>query len=346
MPEPDTSPQREDDTLRPRDRVFSFRAAQDGDQTTVTGYASVFGSRNSYGEVFVPGAFADTLAGRSDEKPLVMCWLHREPIGRWTDHAEDDHGLRLSGPISDTALGRDASTLVRDGAVTGLSIGFWPRQEVFVPGGEDFTYEGTTYRQDRATFYILKADLAETSLVIAPSDDEARVSEVRSRQLLDRAARALPAIADPGADWDELAWSMALLMGGRGAAAFADELDSSQRHALYQRLADGYARHGKTPPPFTPEPTFRDVPFAHDEREVFHDRYLRKTLDQVVAGANGVSGALSAPTRQRATDARDALTRLIDTDATETPDETDERTEVLAQLREALTDVAQLARPR
>lgn len=310
----------------PLQRSYAFRAEENAEGTTIRGYASIFGQRNSHCEVFVPGAFRETLDQVSDRKPLVMGWLHREPIGRWSTAGEDATGLLLEGPISDTQMGRDAATLVKDGVITGLSVGFWPRQEIYVPGGDEFEHNGVVYRQEKGTWYILKADLVEASLVMAPSDDEARLTEVRSAAVLDRVARALPAIADDEAGWEDVAYSMALLMGGRGAGAFADELDPGKRQALYQRLADAYARHARTPPPFDPAPTFTDVAFAHDERQLFQDRSLGKRCADVLAQANGVSGPLSAPTRQRALEARDALTALL----TEQPEP---ESEVLARIK-------------
>ncbi|HEX6020620.1 MAG TPA: HK97 family phage prohead protease [Solirubrobacter sp.] len=302
--------------VRPREAVFPFRAASNSDTTTIRGYASVFGVRNSHAEVFVPGAFSDTLQRVSDTKPLVMGYLHVDPIGKWDERAEDEHGLKLGGPISKTSKGEEAATLVRDGVLTGLSIGFWPRLEYFADPGEEVTFDTpfgkVTYQEDRYTWYVVRADLVEASLVIAPSDDEARLTEVRSVEVLDRAARAMPALRGGEHDFDDIAYSMALLMGARGAGAFADELDDSQRRALYERLAKGYERHGKTPPEFDARPDFKNVNFAHGERELFHDRYLRKGLDAVVAGAGGASGPLSAETRdaaRRAVAALEPLTR-------------------------------------
>jgi HK97 family phage prohead protease len=318
-----------DGDVRPREAVFPFRAANDSDETTIRGYASIFGSRNSHAEVFVPGAFAETLQRVSDTKPLVMGYLHRDPIGKWTERSEDSTGLKLGGPISKTPKGEEAATLARDGVLTGLSIGFWPRQEVAAEPGEEVSFETphgkVTYKNERWTWYVLRADLVEASLVMAPSDDEARLTEVRHVDLFDRASRAMPALRGDEHPWEDVAYSMALLMGGRGVGAFADQLDPSQRRALYERLARAYERHDRTPPPFEAAPDFKIVSFAHGERELFQDRYLRKSIDAVVAGANGASGPLSAETRDAARRAVSALEPL-----------TREPGALLAQMRERL----------
>lgn len=284
-----------------RRRVYPFRAAEGSDgKTTIDGYASVFGVRNSYWEVFVPGAFAESLAAKSDEKPFPMGYYHREVIGRWTSFDEDQRGLHVAGPISETSSGKDAAILVRDGALTGLSIGFWPLEEIVAEPGEKVVIDGVTYQNDDGwTFYVTKADVLEASLVMAPADDEARIQKVRST--IEKAARALPALASE-ASWEDTAYSMALLLGGRGAGAFSD-LPEADRRAFYGRLVESYERHGKTPPPFNPRSDFKNVSFEHDEREVFADRYLRKNLDAVTAGAKGLRGPLSAGTKEAATQA-------------------------------------------
>src|SRR4051812_40734382 len=77
------------DLTAPRRRAYPFRTVApstrdaSGDRLWIEGYASVWGSRNSFGECFVPGAYTNTLAAKSDEKPLVMGYLHRDVIGRW-----------------------------------------------------------------------------------------------------------------------------------------------------------------------------------------------------------------------------------------------------------------------
>lgn len=292
---------------------FSVRAAAEaGDgRTRISGYAAMWTSQNSYGEIFVPGSFAGTLASKSDVKPLVMGLYHRIAIGKWEEYGEDTSGLLLDGPISDTSDGRDAAVLVQDGALTGLSVGFWPNKMTVAEPGETCTFTtplGTyTYTCDDWTWFILEAELLEASLVMAPADDDARLVEVRSA--LTRVGKALPGL-DDASTWEDTAYSMALLMGGRGAAAF-DDLPDMQRRALYERVRHAYVRHGKTAPDFTLQPEYQKIVFRHDEREVFADRYLQKNLNAVTSGARGVTGPLSDATRDAAQGAVDALQPLL-----------------------------------
>lgn len=303
--------------VEPRRAVYEIRARtrdEDG-RLIIAGHASVFGVQNSWGEIFVPGAFRESLAERSDRKPLVMGLYHREAIGRWTRHEEREvdglFGLVLEGPISKTRSGEDAAILVDDGALTGLSVGFWPLVFQIAEPNERVTFD-TPYGAWSNThtdwaIYVVRADVMEASLVMVPADDEARL--VRSREAIAKAHRALPGLSDD-ASWEDVAYSMALVMGARGAAAFSD-LPELERRRLHAQLERAYTRHAKTPPDFALQPVWGEIEFRHDERAIFHDRYLRKSLDAVVAGAPGVVGPLSDETRGRAEKAHAAITDLL-----------------------------------
>lgn len=169
--------------------VLEFRAAaveQDG-RTWVSGHGVAWDSRNSYGEVFVPGCFTAALARISDAKPLPMRWMHDDVIGKWSDHVEDQAGLRLGGYLSATGKAGDAAVLLRDGAVTGLSVGFWPVRWQYGDPGERVTFPtpfgDRVYDVAEPTIFVLEARLAEVSLVDIPADDDARLSEVREAVL-------------------------------------------------------------------------------------------------------------------------------------------------------------------
>lgn len=328
-------------TIRHASFEAQIRAADTENQAgiaTVAGYGSVFGSRNTYGEVFVPGAYADTLASVSDDKPLPMIDMHRQAVGRWTAHEEDAVGLRLEGFISDTAAGRDVATLLRDGAVTGLSIGFFPEEVHLAEPGETVSFDTPhgrfTSTQDRWTYYITRARLVEVSVVYAPSDDEARVLAVRSAGVAaDKLAVALPGLRTD-APWEDVAWSMCRLMGAPGAGL--TDLAPAERELLHTRLAGAYERHGKTAPDFTPCPSYKDIAFQHDEPALHLDRSLGKRCADVIAGINAIDRPLSDEARARALEARDALNQLLDEEPAE--DELDTAA-IVAELQRALTSI-------
>jgi uncharacterized protein len=90
------------------------------------GYASLFGVADLTGDVMLPGAFARTLARRG-ARGVALLYQHdpSEPIGRWLALEEDAVGLKAVGRLhAGTARGREVASLVADGILDGLSIGF------------------------------------------------------------------------------------------------------------------------------------------------------------------------------------------------------------------------------
>lgn len=90
------------------------------------GYASLFGIPDLGRDVVRPGAFVDSLAKRG-VAGIRMLWQHDpgEPIGRWLAIAEDARGLRVRGRLNNAvARAREIASLMAEGAVDGLSIGY------------------------------------------------------------------------------------------------------------------------------------------------------------------------------------------------------------------------------
>ncbi|MDU5420287.1 MAG: HK97 family phage prohead protease [Cutibacterium avidum] len=72
-------------------------------------------------EQFAPGSV------RIDpDQPPMLFRDHRTPIGRITALDDHDDGLHVTGHISATATGDDTLTLIRDGVLDRMSIGFEP----------------------------------------------------------------------------------------------------------------------------------------------------------------------------------------------------------------------------
>ena len=132
----------------------------------VSGYGAVFNNVDRGGDRIQPGAFTDSLAAKAGGLPMLAHHDPTRPIGVWSEVSEDKRGLKVAGRISATADGRDVRTLAKDGAVTGLSIGYWPKDT-------DIDQNGNR---------VLKSvDLLEVSLVTFPMNDLARISAVKSQ---------------------------------------------------------------------------------------------------------------------------------------------------------------------
>lgn len=149
---------------------FALQIKATGDDGSIDGYGSVFGVRDNYDDVIAAGAFAATLkAHKSAGTMPAMLWQHDacEPIGVWTDMAEDAKGLRIKGQLAlDTTRGKEAHALLKMGALNGLSIGFISKQ--------------WSYDRETEVRTLTEIDLWEVSLVTFPANEKARVTNVKS----------------------------------------------------------------------------------------------------------------------------------------------------------------------
>jgi HK97 family phage prohead protease len=153
---------------------FGFEIKAVSDSGTFSGYGSVFGVKDSYGDIVVQGAFNDSLQDhRSKSRMPAMLWQHRssEPIGVYTSMTEDNIGLHVEGQLALTTVrGAEAHALMKMGALTGLSIGFQTRLE--------------SYDKVSGINTLQKVDLWEVSPVTFPANDAARISGVKAIELI------------------------------------------------------------------------------------------------------------------------------------------------------------------
>jgi len=144
-----------------------------------SGYASLFDKVDLGKDVVERGAFAASLRIRG-AAGIRMLYQHdpNEPIGSWTEIREDARGLFVRGRLTrEVARAREVLSLMRAGALDGLSIGF----------------RAVRARRDAGSGVrrILEADLWEISVVTFPMLPGARVEAVKGRR---RRLRTL----DPG----------------------------------------------------------------------------------------------------------------------------------------------------
>lgn len=169
---------------------FDFSVKELSSSGGFTGYGSVFGVKDSYDEVVLPGAFRESLDKyRSMGRMPAMLWQHKsaEPLGAFTSVNEDDHGLLLEGQLAmDTVRGAEAYSLLKMKAISGLSIGYQ------VPPG------GDSYDSKTGINTLKKLDLYEVSLVTFPANDYARVQGVKSIELIEDLKSAEKLLRDAG----------------------------------------------------------------------------------------------------------------------------------------------------
>lgn len=188
------------------ERKFTTLQSVDASEGQVSGYASVFGGVDSYGDTILKGAYRETLREIKKAKGLPLLWSHSqfEVIGRWTDLEEDEHGLKVTGELTPNHSGAaNAHASLKAGHVDGLSIGF-----SVLPGGATENDDGTRT--------LKKIKLHEISIVAFPADSAARVSGVKAAaDLTEREFERtiLKAMRDAGAEMTR-SDAIALMRGG------------------------------------------------------------------------------------------------------------------------------------
>jgi HK97 family phage prohead protease len=143
-----------------------FELKQLNDGGSIEGLLAGFGNVDHGGDKLLPGCLTKSLAARSHPLPMLLCHDHKRPIGSWSEWQERADGLHVKGRITLASRdGQEAYALVKDGALTGLSIG-WKGGK----GGYD----------NSGTRLIEEADLYEGSLVPCPMNDRTRITAIKS----------------------------------------------------------------------------------------------------------------------------------------------------------------------
>jgi HK97 family phage prohead protease len=135
-----------------------------GDDMVFTGYASIFGGVDSYGDTIDPQAYEKTLKER--QRPIRMRWNHYGPvIGKWLSIQTDAKGLSVTGQLTpghSTAV--DVYASMKHGAIDGMSIGYMPLLTESIGEGKRL---------------LKQIELVEISVVEEPADLGAKIEGVK-----------------------------------------------------------------------------------------------------------------------------------------------------------------------
>jgi Escherichia/Staphylococcus phage prohead protease len=156
-------------TIQYRTLPARLEVRADGDGRTISGTVMPYGETckvGGYTESFAPGSFDGT--DPAAVKLLVQHDRERLPIGVATSFTDTATGFEGSFKVSKTSPGDDVLELIRDGVVSGLSVGFLP-----IPDGDRWSADRTRVERTRA-------QLVEVSVVAWPAYDGARIHDLRS----------------------------------------------------------------------------------------------------------------------------------------------------------------------
>ena len=166
-------------------KLCQLQALEEDGEWKISGYATVFGNRNSYGFQIKKGAYSKVLAEGVNPKMFFNHDSWNLPIGKWTDLKEDEIGLKVEGVLTKgVSKAEDIYHAVKAGTVDGLSVGIgWKAaDEVEL---DDGTVEVTMISR-----------LSEISVVTYPSDGKARVTQVLSADEVDEKIESLQSVRD------------------------------------------------------------------------------------------------------------------------------------------------------
>jgi HK97 family phage prohead protease len=156
-------------------RAFGLGVELRADGRTLIGLAVPYGkpteiydAEGHYFEQFTHGAFARSISQRKGKVPLLGLHDRKQfPLGPIEKLSEGSDGLIVEAHLSKTRAGDEALELVRDGALTGLSVSFTPLQSRW------------DHQTDPATVSRTEARLNEVSLVPFPAYADAQVLAMR-----------------------------------------------------------------------------------------------------------------------------------------------------------------------
>jgi|TARA_R100000501_G_scaffold15113_2_gene27453 hypothetical protein len=185
---------------------FSLEIKELSEGGHIEGLIAAFGNVDHGGDRIMPGAFKSAIG---TSVPMLLHHKQDRPIGRWHEMAETSDGLHAKGKLTRGVRDADeAYALAKDGALTGLSVGYTVRRD---------GYSGKARE-------LHDVQLFEASLVAVPMNDRARVTSVK-------AITGPSDIADLLRDGGGMSGRRAKAAAGAAWAAINDSADEAEADA-------------------------------------------------------------------------------------------------------------------
>lgn len=149
---------------------FNLEVKSSEDEGIIKFYGAIFGNRDSYNDIIVPGAFKKTLEEKGAEK-IKFLFNHNTDniIGKILNIQEDEHGLLCEAKMFlDTQEGKEKFLLLKEKQIDSFSIGYIAKN-----------YEVIIEKKEK-TRYLKDIDLFEISLVLMPANEEAKLLSLKS----------------------------------------------------------------------------------------------------------------------------------------------------------------------
>src|SRR6185503_3254656 len=142
---------------------FALDAKSIDDDGNIEGLAVGYGDVDYGGDQVMPGAISASIAQRKT-LPMLLYHDQKRPGGVWNAFKETPEGLLVKGRFSmSTRDGKEAHGLAKDGALSGLSMG----------------YKTIRKRMEGKIRQLLEVAVHEISLVTIPMNERTRVFSVK-----------------------------------------------------------------------------------------------------------------------------------------------------------------------
>lgn len=175
-------------TVHTKNITVNIKSPADSlDEGVFTGYASVFGNRDSYGDVVVKGAFEESLKDFGTGGANIPCyWSHQMSnpmmwIGKTLEAYEDDHGLFVKVQLDlDNPNAAQVHKMIKEKVVNQMSFAFDVLDYAFAESEEHGEY-----------LELRKMKIHEVSVVQVGANQATELLDVKDRLTRLKAGRAL-----------------------------------------------------------------------------------------------------------------------------------------------------------
>ena len=172
---------------------FQIRAVDEKDGSYFEGYAAVHNNIDEYGTIMGRGCF-DRDFGYFRDNGFIGGLNHNwdSPLGTPNEKTKaDDHGLYVGARVLDTQHGQDVRKLLKAGVIKKMSFGFQDLDKRWLDQREDVEryWDSVGYQPDdedkercrNGALLFTRLKVFEASPVMAPGNERADITEVRSR---------------------------------------------------------------------------------------------------------------------------------------------------------------------
>lgn len=234
-------------------KVLPFEPMTEEGKGEFEGYANCANNLDGVGDIVGVGAFQKSLPEFLASRFIGgINHNHDNPIGRPLEAREDAKGLWIRAMLSDTVAGRDCRTLMQDGVIKFLSIGFIDvKARLLRDQAEVYAYwQSVRYtpsadereRAKRGARLIHSAKLIEVSPVTLPANSLAEITGVKSMQREIASERDFERFLREAGGFSRRKATAITLHGFKTALPTEEETPLSEGQALYLQFLLGEAR--------------------------------------------------------------------------------------------------------